>query len=155
MNTPENINVISKSIKEADKFLSSIKVDKRNVDLTYFNDIKNPFINKENSKIDLSLIEEEDKIKLRIRVYRKQIDIKSYGNIIIINKKYDKSHLLKFNTNVIWVEKNMSKYINNTYYTYNDNRFINMLVNDYLDNNNDQDILREFIKSYSYILENK
>ena len=56
MNTPENINVISKSIKEADKFLSSIKVDKRNVDLTYFNDIKNPFINKENSKIDLSLI---------------------------------------------------------------------------------------------------
>ena len=152
MNTPENVSIITKSIEEADKFLSSIKIDKRSIDLNYFNNIKKPFINTETSKIDLSLIGEEDKIKIKIRTYRKDVNRHDSSNIIIVNKKYDKSHLLKFNSNVIWAEENMHKYLFNPLSLYNDNININRLINIYLSIDNDQKILNEFINLYSDVL---
>lgn len=152
MNTPENVNIITKSIEEADKFLSSIKIDKRNVDLNYFNNINKPFINKKTSKIDLSLIEEEDKIKIKIRTYRKDVNGYNGFKIMIVNKKYDKSHLLKFNTNLIWAEESMHKYLFNTNFLYNDSSNINRLIDTYLSVDNNQKILNEFINSYFDIL---
>lgn len=152
MNTPENVNIITKSIEEADKFLSFIKIDKRNVDLNYFNNINKPFINKETSKINLSLIEEEDKIKIKIRTYRKNINEYGGFKIMIVNKKYDKSHLLKFNTNLIWAEKSMYKYLFNNNFLYNDSLNINRLIDTYLSIDNNQKILNEFINSYFDVL---